>query len=235
MIKAALNGGRTKDEHAAIPVTVEELAREATAAAAAGAGAIHLHARDAFGAETIDPVVVNGVAAVVREACGLPVGVSSAPWIETDQEKRFGLIRGWSSPDFGSAMFNDPGAPDLMRLFLEIGLGCEAAVLTVDDVEAFAASGLADQALRVIVEPMTEDVDVARREISDMHAALDAHGIKIPRLVHGMGAACWPLAEDALRSGFDIRIGFEDVLVDPDGQPVSSNGDLVAAAAVWSV
>lgn len=48
-LQAALNGDRTKAEHAATPVSVEELARDA-ACVAAGARAIHLHPRDPEGA-----------------------------------------------------------------------------------------------------------------------------------------------------------------------------------------
>ena len=45
-LQAALNGDRTKAEHAATPVSVEELARDAAACVAAGARMIHLHPRD---------------------------------------------------------------------------------------------------------------------------------------------------------------------------------------------
>lgn len=230
MIQGALNGGRTRAEHPAIPLTADELAAEAAACAAAGASSIHLHARDESGAETIDPDIVNHVARVVKEACGLPVSVSSAPWIEPDQARRFEMLRGWSEPDLGSALFSDPGAPELFELFESRGIACEAAVLTVDDVEALAASGLAPRAPTVIVEPVTEDVDAALGECAAMHAALDEHGITLPRMQHGVGAACWPLALDALARGYTTRMGFEDVLVDPAGAPVTGNADLIAAA-----
>lgn len=230
MIKAALNGGRTRDEHPAVPITAAELAAEAVACAATGAGAIHLHARDPSGAETIDPVVVNEVARLVRDACGLPVGISSSPTIEPDAVRRLELLREWREPDFGSAMFNDPGATSVAAALLSRGIDVEAAVVTAGDVDRLAACGLADRMLRVIVEPMTEDVGAALAECAAIHAALDAAGIAVPRLQHGMGAACWPLAVDALARGWDTRIGFEDVLVLPDGGAVTGNADLVAAA-----
>ena len=49
-----------------------------------------------------------------------------------------------------------------------------------------------------------------------------------------MGAAAWPLFEDALSRGYDVRIGLEDVLAMPDGTIAASNADLVAAAAQLS-
>jgi uncharacterized protein (DUF849 family) len=46
MLQAALNGPFTKTEHPALPVSVQELARDAAACVAAGAREIHLHPRD---------------------------------------------------------------------------------------------------------------------------------------------------------------------------------------------
>jgi uncharacterized protein (DUF849 family) len=62
-------------------------------------------------------------------------------------------------------------------------------------------------------------------------AVLDAHGIRAPRLLHGEGRPVWGVLDAALARGDDIRIGFEDTLVLPDGRPAASNAELVAAAA----
>ena len=75
LLQAALNGPFGKDLHPKLPVSVDELARDAAACVAAGAQAIHLHPRDADGAERLDAQVVDGVVAAVRDACGVPVGV----------------------------------------------------------------------------------------------------------------------------------------------------------------
>jgi uncharacterized protein (DUF849 family) len=66
-LQAALNGDRTKAEHAATPVSVEELARDAAARVAAGARAIHLHPRDFEGRETLEvDVVMPSVAPIPK-------------------------------------------------------------------------------------------------------------------------------------------------------------------------
>lgn len=49
IIEAAVNGGRSRREHPAIPVTPEEVAAEAERCAAAGACIVHIHAQDAEG------------------------------------------------------------------------------------------------------------------------------------------------------------------------------------------
>ena len=53
MIKAALNGGRTRAEHPNIPITPEELAGSAREAIAAGAACIHFHVRGPDGKESL--------------------------------------------------------------------------------------------------------------------------------------------------------------------------------------
>src|SRR5215207_4775207 len=79
MLQAALNGDRTKAEHAALPVSVEELALDVAACVAAGARAIHLHPatpKDANGWTLMSSTIV----VKIREACRVPVGVSTGAW-----------------------------------------------------------------------------------------------------------------------------------------------------------
>jgi uncharacterized protein (DUF849 family) len=51
-----------------------------------------------------------------------------------------------------------------------------------------------------------------------------------PRLLHGEDSACWPLIAHAGRLKVPTRVGLEDTLVGPDGEPVAGNADLVALA-----
>jgi beta-keto acid cleavage enzyme len=53
-MKAAINGGRARAEHPAIPITLEEQAKDAAAVIAAGAGAIHLRVRGSDGRESLE-------------------------------------------------------------------------------------------------------------------------------------------------------------------------------------
>ena len=66
LLQAALNGPFTKSDHPAMPVSVEELANDAAECVAAGARAVHLHPRDADGAESLDAEVVDAVVAAVH-------------------------------------------------------------------------------------------------------------------------------------------------------------------------
>ncbi len=229
LLQAALNGDRARADHPAVPLSVEELVRDAAACVAAGARAIHLHPRDANGRESLAPGVVNAVVEAVRGACGVPVGVTTGAWIEPDLERRLALIAGWSAPDHSSVNVSEEGADDVMRALLAAGVGIEAGVWSVEDAEALAASGVADRVTRVLVEPVGAG-DGALAIVEAIHAALDAVGVTAPRLQHGDGDATWPLIEDAVRRGVDTRVGLEDTLHDPDRAVTAGNPSLVAAA-----
>jgi uncharacterized protein (DUF849 family) len=230
LLQATLNGDLTTAAHPAVPVTIEELAHDAAACVAAGAGAIHLHPRDADGRERLDVAVVDAVVTAVRAACGAPVGVSTGAWIEPDLERRIALVAAWSAADYASVNVCEPGAARIMEALLAAGVGIEAGVWTVEDADRLAATGLAQEVTRVLVEPVEAPADEAVALVDAIHQALDDHGIGAPRLQHGDGEATWTLVADAVRRGIDTRIGLEDTLHEPDGTRTSGNAALVRAA-----
>jgi uncharacterized protein (DUF849 family) len=230
LLQAALNGPWTKDDHPGVPITAEELARDAVACVAAGAKAIHLHPRDGDGTERLDAEVIDHVAMTVRDACGVPVGVSTGAWIEPDVQQRTELVRAWSGPDYASVNVSEDGALEIMRALLDAGVGIEAGVWSVEDARRLAGWRLGEQLTRVLVEPVDVDPRGAVALMDDIHQALDEAGIAAPRLQHGDGDATWVLIEDAVRRGLDTRVGLEDTQYDPDGERVSSNEALVRRA-----
>jgi uncharacterized protein (DUF849 family) len=230
MLQATLNGALTKEDHPAVPVSADELARDAAACVAAGAEAIHLHPRDAGGRESLDPEVVNAVAAQVREACAVPVGVSTGAWIQPDLARRLDLVRAWRAPDYASVNVSEAGAAEVMEALLGAGIGIEAGVWSVEDAERLAATGLAGDVTRVLVEPVEVGAEKAVAVVDEIHRALDRLGITAPRLQHGDGEATWILLVDAVRRGIDTRIGLEDTSHEPNGRVTTGNEALVRAA-----
>ena len=236
-LQAALNGERTKVEHAATPVSVEELARDAAACVAAGARAIHLHPRDGEGQETLEAGVVDEVVKKVRGACGVPVGTTTSADIEPDPERRLGLVRAWREPDYASVNLSEAGALELMEALVGIGIGIEAGVWTVEDAGRLAASGLGGQLTRILVEPTElqlwasgDKAADALGLVEDIHGVLDELGLASSRLQHGDGRITWVLLRDAVRRDLDSRIGLEDTLCGPDGERTTGNEALVRAA-----
>ena len=229
LLQAALNGPFTKADHVAMPVSAEELARDATACVAAGARAVHLHPRDAEGRERLDAATIDTVVATVRDACGVPVGVSTGAWIEPDLERRLELIRAWRAPDYSSVNLSEPGAERVMRALLDAGIGIEAGVWSVQDAERLAASGLGDRVTRILVEPVAAG-SAAVAVVDAVHTALDRLGLTAPRLQHGDGDATWVLIADAVARDLDTRVGLEDTQHEPGGDQTEGNAALVRAA-----
>jgi uncharacterized protein (DUF849 family) len=236
-LQAALNGDRTKTAHSATPLSAEELARDAAACVAAGARAIHLHPRDPEGRETMDAGIVDVVVTKVRSACGVPVGVTTSAEIEPDPERRLGLVRTWQAPDYTSVNLSEAGATEIMEALVEAGVGIEAGVWTVEDVERLEASGLSGRVTRILVEPGELQLQDSRDKTADalglveaIHRALDRLDLESSRLQHGDGDVTWVLVLDAVSRGLDTRIGLEDTLLGPSGERTAGNEALVRAA-----
>ena len=89
LLKACLNGSRTRQEHPAIPRTPDELAADGRAAVEAGAKILHLHPYDATGAETLAAEPCALTLRAVRAACpGIPISLSTSADIEPDPRRR---------------------------------------------------------------------------------------------------------------------------------------------------
>ena len=79
LITVAPTGARrTKADHPALPITVEEIAADAAKCQAAGADALHLHVRDAEGRHTLDAgLYAEAIAAVDSTAPGLAIQITT--------------------------------------------------------------------------------------------------------------------------------------------------------------
>ena len=234
-MKVCLNGGRSTREHAATPITPDQLAVSAAAAVAAGAEAVHLHPRRAGGAESLHVTDVGAAVAAVRRACpGTGIGVSTGLWMaDGNVARRRSLVQAWSDllpgarPDFASVNVHERGFADLTGDLLAMGIAVEAGVWSARDADRLAASGVATAPIRVLVEVVGAARSMAVAAADAVLARLDATGSRLPRLLHGEDDACWPLVAHAGRLGLPTRIGLEDTLTGPRGEPVSGNADLV--------
>lgn len=233
MIKACLNGSRAPGEHPAVPITAEALAADAQRVVAAGAGALHVHPRDALGRQSLAAQDIGAALTAIRARCpGIPVGVSTAIWIEPDVGVRLQLIHDWTElPDFVSINFSEPGTAELCAHFLSRGIRIEAGIWTVEDARLLCSHRDANRYLRIVIEPQEPELEAAFATTEAIVRCLDAGGVTLPKLLHGDNeATVWPLLETALQRGYDTRIGLEDTLVLPDGRRTTDNAELVAVA-----
>jgi uncharacterized protein (DUF849 family) len=223
-VKACLNGGRTREEHPAVPRSPAELAADAKAVRDAGAFAVHVHPRDGLGAQTLEASVCEEAVAAIRAAVpGLPIGLSSSESIEPDPFARAAAVRSWrEAPDFVSVNLSELGWTGVVRAALHASIGVEAGLATPADAEEFARGGFTHRVVRALVE-----VDGGAEE-ARMVAELIPDAV--PQLWHGYGRRTWEVVAAGARAGVDVRVGLEDVLVLADGRAAANNAELVAAA-----
>ena len=223
-VKACLNGGRTRSEHPAVPLTPAELATDAVAVRRAGAFAVHVHPRDGAGQQSLGVRACDAAVAAIRAAVpGLPVGLSTAEAIDRDPFARAAAVRAWRQPpDFISVNLSELGWQGIMRAAVHAGIGIEAGLATRADAEEFARSPFVHQVVRALVE-----VDGGAE---DARAIAELIPAGVPQLWHGYGERTWEVLAAAQAAGVDTRAGLEDVLVLPDGRSAAGNAQLVADA-----
>ena len=232
LIKAAINGMRTRTEHPLIPITPNQQAMEAKAAIEAGAGAIHVHIYGRDGQESLKPDDIASSLEAIRSSCpDEPIGISTGAWIVPDLKERLSLIKSWEKlPDFASVNMYEEGAIQVAKLLLDRGVAVEAGICNAREAEIFVGSDIVDKCLRVLIELDEESMPAALTTLKLIEAVLNRVKLKLPRLLHGENATAWELVKVAAARGYDTRIGFEDVLTLPDGTYADGNASLIAAA-----
>lgn len=231
-LQAALNGDRNKNEHKNIPVTIQELTKDAVEAVKAGAGSIHIHPRDYDHRETLDPEVIAHALLGLRSAVHVPVGISTGEWIAGS--KTLDLIKNWTVlPDFASVNIHEETAADIISLLLQKGIGIEAGVWTVESAQKFIGLASSSFCMRVLIEPMERNLNEAINTVRAIMAVLRKSKINVPWLLHGQDDSAWKILAYARAIGLSSRIGFEDTLVLPDGNSAESNRELIETASMY--
>ncbi|MEO8689352.1 MAG: 3-keto-5-aminohexanoate cleavage protein [Solirubrobacteraceae bacterium] len=127
-LQACLNGSRPPGDHDRLPLTPDELARDAAEVAAAGAVALHVHPRGSDGLESLEPEHCGAAVAALREAAPkLEISLSTGLWItDGDVERRLECVRGWTElPDCVSVNVIEEGWEELAALLRERGIEIE--------------------------------------------------------------------------------------------------------------
>ena len=215
LIKIALNGGRS-----GAPATPEEIADDVAACAAAGATVFHVHPRGIGGMESLQAADADRVVAAIRARVpDVSLGLTTGAWILPDVQKRLDAIGRWQQlPDFASVNFDEDGCELVARLLVDRGIAVEAGVLDAASTERFLAASI--PVVRLLIEVQEQHLDESLRAIDTILEVLGDH--PAPRLLHGHAAMAWPLFDEAVRRGYDSRIGLEDVAALPDGRPATN-------------
>lgn len=233
LLKAAINGGRTLEDHPSVPLTLEQVVTASTAAVAAGADVVHAHLRTEDGGQTIAPEAVGNWVRAMRAADpAVVIGTTTGLWTVESHAQRMEYVAAWPAdalPDFASVAFVEEGAAEAAQLVIDRGMILESAVWSMSDMPALLASPTLHQNVRVLIEPEEEDPDQAVADCREMAAAIRAAGVTAPILYHGFDETVWPIVEAAITDGCETRIGFEDGLTFADGSIAPSNVELIEA------
>ncbi|AHM60086.1 hypothetical protein D770_09145 [Flammeovirgaceae bacterium 311] len=229
MIQIALNGNRSA---AQVPKSTAEIVQAAVSAVQAGAESIHFHVRGDKGRETLAAAWVEEQVSKLKQSLGsIPIGISTGAWIEPDLDARLALIESWRVlPDFVSINFDEMGYEQVARLVASKGIEVEAGLSKLASAQNFVNSSLDVKFLRILIEPQENTTESAVRTVQAIEALLKDCGNRLPVLLHGVDNTCWELLRLAFEKGYATRIGFEDTLLLPDGQPANSNAELLKEA-----
>ncbi|MGX5847350.1 3-keto-5-aminohexanoate cleavage protein [Mesorhizobium sp. PL10] len=244
-IAVAPNGGRrTKADHPGLPMTPAELARTAGECLQAGAAMIHLHVRDRDGRHILDPDAYRAATAAIREAVGdaMVVQITSEALGYYQPSRQMEVVRETRPEAVSLALRElvpDRHAEPVFASFLA-WLKRERVLPQIILYDPDEARYLCDLQRQGMIP--WDDVPVlfvlGRYTTSQQSAPTDLLPFLspgIPRFRSFMVCAFGPdeaacVSAGALLGG-DVRVGFENNLLLPDGSAAPTNASLVDTVA----
>ncbi|GLQ05792.1 3-keto-5-aminohexanoate cleavage protein [Sneathiella chinensis] len=239
IITVAPNGARkTQADHPALPISPEELAREAKACAAAGAAMIHLHVRKEDKTHTLDPARYREAMSAIRDACGddILIQVTTEAVGLYEAPEQMAVIRELA-PQSASLAIREivpEGGEEQARAFLhEIvdgGTLPHYILYSADDLKRYLL--LRDQG--VIPDRNEFLLFVLGRytagQVShpgDLIPFLGELTQDIPWSVCAFGPLEHAAASAAVALGGHVRVGFENNMLLKSGETAGNNAELV--------
>ena len=235
---AAVGAELTRAQQPNLPLTPEELARDAQECRAAGAAIYHLHVRDEDGQPTMDADTFRAARDAIAAATDMIVQFTTGGAVSDGADARVAPLSlgpematlTTGSVNFGDEIFSNPG-PLIDRLYTEM-----RARGTLPEFEIFDAGMIANA--RTVYERHGEDHHRHFDLVLGVPGALPWGPGVIPFLVGllppastwsatGIGRAHLPVAEEAIALGGHVRTGFEDVRYYEAGRLAVSNAELV--------
>lgn len=237
-IMVAPNGARrTKADHPALPVTLPEIVDTARTCFAAGAHGLHLHVRDASGAHSLDAgryretldelarAVPDMRLQITTEAVGL---YSVAQQLDCLEQVR----PGWASIAVRETARDMDLAPRVYAACADMGCDVQHILYDTDDIAL-----LKDWQARGIIHPDQSSVLFVLGRYSPGQVSnpsdLAPFLAALPDAPDWMLCAFGPQEHACLihaaKHGGNLRVGFENSLVDANGAPHANNAASVAA------
>lgn len=237
-LMVAPNGARkSKAEHPALPLTPAELAATARDCAAAGATAIHVHVRDAEGRHSLDAGAYRAAVTAIRAVSDLRIQITTEAAGLFDVAAQINCLRAGLAPEASVALREIERVPDRLaeayRVAEEVGTEVQHILYAPEDLtrllshlEAGTIPARFSSALFVLGR-YAEGQRSAPEDLDPFLATLGSAPLTWSVCAFG------PREQDcllyAIRHGGNVRIGFENNHLAPDGTPFADNAAAVAA------
>ena len=228
----------TKEQQPNLPITPEELARDAAECEAAGAAIYHLHVRDERGAPTMEVGAFKRARAAIAEASDLIVQFTSGGAVTDTEQARIAPLElkpemaslTTGTVNFGDEVFSNP-LPLVRRFYSRM-----RELSVVPEFEIFD-SGMIATAERLVSE-QGDGHHLHYDLVLGVPGGMPAWPDAVPWLASklpddatwsatGIGRHNFLVAAEAIALGGHVRTGFEDVNYLERGVPADSNSQLV--------
>ena len=237
-LMVAPNGARlTKADHPALPMTAIEIANTAVACAAAGATAIHTHVRDDAGRHSLDPQRYAQTIETIRARSDIRIQISTEAAGMFDVAMQRTCLANTTAQDASVSireMARDPdGMVDTYNSAVKSGISIQHILYDSSDVALlFDAQdrgdvpACANRAICVLGRYAAGQ----RSTPSDLKPFLSAMKHRpLDWAVCAFGPEEQACLLAALNEGGNVRIGFENNRLAPNGTPFPDNSTSVAA------
>jgi 3-keto-5-aminohexanoate cleavage enzyme len=248
LITVAPTGAESaKADVPALPVTLDELVLTAKECEALGAAVIHVHIRDDNARPTLDQGRLRETVAALRESTDLVVQLSSGGAVTDPEADRLAVLNAgpeMASCTMGTVNFGDDVFLNRWAFVVDLHTRMQERAI-VPEYEIFDLGHLAalERLLGKYGLPAgghvhvdfvmgvpggmpgtTEALVACRQALRDLPEGTTFSAT-------GIGRTTIPVLLAALSAGGHLRVGMEDTITYAKGQPVESNGQLVARAA----
>jgi uncharacterized protein (DUF849 family) len=244
ILTVAPNGAyKQRGDHAALPLTPDELARTARQCLDAGAAMLHLHVRDAQGRHSLDVDAYRAALAAVHAAVGdeMVLQVTSEAAKVYAAPEQIAMVRALrpEAVSIGLREIDQPAIGDdgLHALFTELARERTMTQVILYDVadlrrwQQLRAQGVIGAAPWHLLFVLGRYSTTQTSDPLDLLPFLQAHGGPEPWAVCAFGAAENACVAAAACFGGHARVGFENNLRLRDGQLARDNAQLAGQVA----
>lgn len=226
----------TKEQHAALPMTLDEIVQATVASAKAGANAVHLHIRDEAGRHSLDVGAYReAVDELARALPEFPVQITTEAAGRYAPKDQCHLLEAFA-PKWASISLREVAAdPDMAERIYAVcrANGTEIQHIIYDRNDADILRDWQAKDVLGVKESVILVLGSYAAKRAGRPGELEALLGQLPPIQRWMVCAFGPYEHDCLvhaaRRGGDVRVGFENSTTNADGVPWPDVASSVAA------